>query len=111
MRISQVCIDRPVLASVMSIVIALFVFLLGVAGIARVAAARSDEDDDENTGGEKSYLEEVTSPEESHEAISDEGAEADTEEAVSTADDESDVETEGTESDGEASDVAPWDDV
>ena len=94
-----------------TIVIALFVFLLGVAGIARVAAARSDEDDDENDEGEKTYLEEVASPEESHEAISDEGAEADTEEAVSGDDAEADVEERGTESDGEASDVAPWDDV
>jgi hypothetical protein len=87
-----------------TIVIALFVFLLGVAGIARVAAARTNEEEaneNENVEGEKTYLEEVT----------DQGAEADTEHAVSDDDDESDAEEEGPESDAEPSDVAPWDEV
>lgn len=80
-----------------TIVIALFVFLLGVAGIARVAAARTEESE-ENVEDGKSYLEEVASPEESHESVADQEAEADVEEA-------------GPESDDATSDVAPWDDA
>ena len=93
-----------------TIVIALFVFLLGVAGIARVAAARTDEGDEDVEDG-KSYLEEVASPEESHEAVMEQEAEADTGQGDSDDDDESDIEEEGTESEAEASDVAPWDNV
>ena len=87
-----------------TIVIALFVFLLGVAGIARVAAARTNEDEaneNENDEGEKTYLEEVT----------DQATEADTEHAVSDDDDELDVEEDGTDSDAEPSDVASWQEV
>ena len=53
-----------------------------------------DEDDEDG----KSYLEEVASPEESHESVMEQEAEAD-------------IEEQSPESDAEPSDVAPWDDV
>ena len=80
-----------------TIAIALIVFLLGVAGIARVAAARTDEGDEDVEDG-KSYLEEVASPEESHESAMEQEAEAD-------------IEEQSPESTEEPTDVAPWDEA
>ena len=78
-----------------TIVIALFVFLLGVAGIARVAAARTEE-------SEEIMDDEEDAVEEDAKVYPETTDEASTEEEQAS---------EEPESDAEPSDVAPWDDV
>ncbi|MBV19038.1 MAG: hypothetical protein CMA56_04150 [Euryarchaeota archaeon] len=77
-----------------TIVIALFVFLLGVAGIARVAAAR--------TGQEGEDMDEEDAVEEDAKVYPETTDEASTEEEQAS---------EEPESDEEPSDVAPWDEA
>ncbi len=77
-----------------TIVIALFVFLLGVAGIARVAAARTSQEGED--------MDEENAVEEDAKVYPETTNEASTEEEQAS---------EEPESDAEPSDVAPWDDV
>ena len=104
-----------------TIVIALVVFLLGVAGIARVAASRTGDEDetsvDEDHIAEKTYLEDVGAPEAIDDATTREevGAEHDEEaleDPTEASMESAPVNAEGTAvSEEEVGDVAPWDDV
>ena len=104
-----------------TIVIALFVFLLGVAGIARVAASRTGDEDetsvDEDHNAEKTYLEDVGAPEAIDDATTREEVGAEHDEEALEDPTEASMESapmnaeEIAVSDEEVGDVAPWDDV